>query len=222
MRKIRSFTLIELLIAASIFSIIILSIYSAFQTGFLSYRKVDSAFELYQTARLTLNRMELDLKNSFAYGDAEGSRFSGNNENFLEFFSVVDSYEEGEPRTDICRIEYKYELKDKKLIRTNYKGLDVLKTDIQQEGAEVASNIEKVTFEYACPTEKEGKPSFDWQDSWPVKKDEKDLTQQATLPLAVKITLSLIENAKQEEKPIEFTKVISLPLSEAAPVEGGN
>lgn len=219
MKKNYGFTLIELLIAASIFSVVILSIYSAFQTGILSYRKVDSAFETYQTARIALNRMELDLKNSFAYGDTEGSRFSGK-EDSLDFFSVVDYYRD-KLNTDICRIKYEWDENKKVLKRFCYMGLDALKEDLQQEAGELASNIEKISFEYAFATNNPDNP-YIWQKSWP-EGDTAQIAQQVkTIPLAVKVTLFVIEKGKPGKvKSIEFNKTISLPLGETTPVEGG-
>lgn len=82
-------TLIELLIALTIFSIIILSLYSAFYTGILSYRKIDSALQVYQTARVILERIETDLKNSFAY-TRDDSKFKGDSHT-LEFYTLVGS-----------------------------------------------------------------------------------------------------------------------------------
>ncbi len=218
MKKNRAFTLIELLIAVSIFSIVILTVYSAFQTGILSYRKVDSAFETYQTLRSALNRMESDLKNSFAYDNAEDSGFSGTKDS-LDFFSIVDYYREDKINTDVCRVRYAWDENEKALKRTCYIGPDALKTDIPENGAELAPNIEKIILEYAYPTQEEGGSSFKWQDSWPIKKDEYDLTQQKNLPLAVKITLFTTEKEGSEEKPV-FNKIIPLPLGKTAPAEG--
>ncbi len=208
MRKNRGFTLIELLIAALIFSIVILSIYSAFQTGILSYRKVDSAFEVYQAARIIFNRMESDLKNSFAY-KTDNSGFQGANTS-VDFFSVVDYYKEDKLNTDIYRIKYGWAEAEKILKRACYRGPDALKENMEQEAEELAPDIEKISFQYA------DKPD-DWQDSWPIKKGEDDLTQQKTLPLAVKIILSLTEKSGKE-KATEFTKVVSLPLSKSSSV----
>jgi type II secretory pathway component PulJ len=82
--------LIEFLIATAIFSIIIVSVYASFQTGILSYRGIDAAFQTYQTARVVLNRLESDIKNSFAYFP-EDSQFKGNSCE-IEFLGVIDKF----------------------------------------------------------------------------------------------------------------------------------
>jgi len=201
------FTLIELLIAALIFSIIILSIYSAFQTGILSYKRIDSAFEVYQGARIALNRMELDLKNAFAYSQ-EDSKFRGSAQ-ALNFLTTVDSFEKGRLYTNISRI--KYELSDNKLKRAYYKGLDALIESQDITGEELNLDIQEITFNYAYATTIPEKP-YDWTDNWP---NETDVNQKKTLPLAVKIKISLREKNKspEEGRIIEFNKIVPLPLS---------
>lgn len=202
MKKKHGLSLMELLIATSIFAIIILSIYSAFQTGILSYRKIDSAFEVYQTARIILSRMELDLKNSFAYLEGD-SKFSGDRQ-ILSFFTIIDSFENEKLYSNICRL--KYEVKDGILKRTCYRGLDALKENPDVEPEELTSEIKEVRFEYAL-TSTDPDKLCDWQEIWPPDNNKKN-----TLPLAVKIKLVLIEKAKPEEKAVEFNKTVSLPL----------
>jgi len=206
-RGVTGFTLIELLIAASIFSIIILSLYSVFQSGILIYKRVDSAFGLYQTARIVLNRVELDLKNAFTYSSAN-SKFIGTSSN-LDFFSVVDSFESLEASSNICRI--KYELNNNILKRFCYQGLGAIKENPEIEGEELSEDIKEISFEYAYATENKDKP-YAWQDAWPKK--EEDTSQQKNLPLAVKIKLGLIERDKAQNNLsiVEFTRTIPLPL----------
>lgn len=194
--NLKAFTLIELLIATLIFSIIILTIYSAFQTGILTYRKTDSAFETYQTARIALNRIELDLKNAFAY-KADDPQFQGS-AIAMEFFSIIDSYREDKLNTDTCRIKYEWNENDKILKRACYTGLAALETQTGEESEDLAFNVGRFVFEYAWPTGEKENP-YTWEQAWP-KADN----SAKTLPLAVKIKLSL--NA------IEFTKIVSLPL----------
>ncbi len=200
----RAFTLIELLIAALIFSVILISIYSAFQTGILAYRKADSAFDVYQAARIALNRIELDLKNSFAY-KAGDFQFEGRDK-MMELFSLVNLYKESETNAFVCRVKYVWDENNQILKRTCQIGLDALKTDAQQEGQELANNVESITFEYAFPTGDSEKP-YTWQQTW-----LKDDGPAEVLPLAVRIKLSLKENAAQGAETTEFVKVVPLPL----------
>jgi len=201
-----SFTLVELLISISIFALIILSLYSAFQTGFLSYNRIDSAFNIYQTARLILNRIDLDLKNAFIYS-RDDSRFRGN-AGALEFFSIADSFQKGETFSYFCRI--RYESNNQILNRVFYQNLEAVKEDSVLEGEELSPDVKEISFQYAYKSPDPSKP-FDWQDSWP---KEGDTNQKKDLPLAVKIKLSLIEKNKQQEHIVEFSRTVALPLTE--------
>jgi len=207
MRRTHGFTLIELLIATSIFSIIILSLYSAFQSGISSYNRVDSAFNLYQTARIVFNRIELDLKDSFIYLE-DDSKFKGTSQT-LEFFSVIDSFEKGQAFSNICRV--KYELNNDILKRIFYQGLDALEENSKFEGEELSSDVKEISFQYAYATNSLDK-SYDWQESWP---KENDLTQRKTLPLAVKIKLSLTEKDRHQKELgiVVFNKTVPLSLN---------
>lgn len=203
-----AFTLIELLIATAIFSVVALGIYSAFYTASLTYRRIDRDFGLYQASRITLNRIEQDLKNSFGYVD-DDSKFKGGSEE-LDFFAIRDSYQKNKKITDVCRI--KYSLADNILKRYLYKGLDALKDDVEITAQDLADNVEEVSFKYAYQTEDSNNP-YDWQEAWPFGSTSPQL---GTLPIAVKIKLVMFQKEKKnnEKKLIEFIKVVTLPLSQ--------
>jgi len=198
MNKKYGFTLIELLISASILSIVMLSTYSAFHTGVLSYKKIDSAFNIYQAATLILNRMELDLKNSFIYS-REDSKFKGDNNN-IDFFSVLDTFDkEFLPKPVLCRLKYsRQDIKFKRAVSVNQ---EALKEEAVSEGEELSSAIKEVKFQYAT-----GRKERPWQELWP---EGNDNAQKAALPAAVKIELTLKEDG---DKTVTFIKIISLPL----------
>jgi len=201
----RGFTLIEVLISASIFSIIILSLYSAFRTGITAYNKIDSAFSVYQSARVILSRISLELKNSFSYRGND-SLFKGQNQE-LEFISIIDLFEENNFLRDICRIKYIWE--DGVLKRICLRGIDGLKEeDIEFEGDELSSDLKEILFQYAYSTGDPDSP-YDWQDVWP---EEENLEQKKNLPLAVKIKLSLIERDRHQKEigVVDFIKIVPL------------
>lgn len=195
------FTLIEILIAVVIISIIILSMYSAFNTGILAYKKIDSAFYAFQEARIIFSRLEKDLRNSFVY--SESSSFFKGTAEALEFFNVSQVYEEDKQYSDLCRI--KYELDGSSLKRTAYSGLSALSLDNTVKPQDISDNIKTLGFEYAYITEKEKKDII-WQGAWPQEEG-----QMKQLPLAVKVKLALISKEERRQNVLEFTKIISLP-----------
>lgn len=198
-KPITAFTLVEILVATSIFSIVILSIYSAFHTGILSYRKIDSASAVYQAARVILNRMESDLKNSFAYAK-DDAHFKATKE-FLDFFTIVDSYDrEGKVSTNLCRVKYELNAQGQ-LIRIISYGADALKEDLNVEGDELSSDIKEIILQYTYKTDDPDNPLI-----W--KNDNSEYKER--LPLAVKIELTLLEKDRNTALPVKFTKIVSL------------
>ncbi|MDD2751645.1 MAG: type II secretion system protein GspJ [Candidatus Omnitrophica bacterium] len=209
MRKRRGFTLIEVLLAVSLSAVIVLGVYSALQTGILSYEKQESAAGIYQTAKVILNRMETDLKNSYIYMQSD-SRFKGSKaQSFMDFFTVSEIFEKGESRILPCRV--KYELGDQVLKRFFYRGLEASQTNPAVEAQEIASDVKAMVLEFAYPSS-DANTNIAWQDSWPEEGGKQD--QEKTFPIAVKIKLTLIEKDRhgQETASVDFIRTIALPL----------
>ena len=210
MKRREGFTLLELLLAVSLSSVIILGLYSALQTGILSYDKIERASEVYQTARVVLNRMETDFKNSYIYSQAD-SRFKGSKAGqTVEFCSVLDIFDKAQSYVFPCRI--KYELSNQVLKRTLYRGLQVSEENPLVEAQELSLVTKELVLEFAYLSDDPNK-NIEWQESWPAGQGKPD--QQKGLPLAVKIKLSLIEKDKhgQEIGTVDFSRIIPLPLA---------
>ncbi|MFA4888415.1 MAG: prepilin-type N-terminal cleavage/methylation domain-containing protein [Candidatus Omnitrophota bacterium] len=201
----KAFTLVELLISTAILSLVVLSLYSAFQVGLASYKRMDSASTVYQAARVILNRMELDLKNAFAYSGKD-SGFKAQDK-VLQFLILQDLFTADGLSSNICLI--KYNLNGQVLTRICAIGLDALKTDIALEPDELSADIKELEFEYAYETDTPDNP-YVWQKGiWP---KEGDQSQVKSLPLAVKVKLLLIERdaLQGETGSVEFSRIIPL------------
>lgn len=187
----KAFTLIELLIASSIFVIVMMSIYSAFHTGLFGYRDIEENIGIYQTARIILERLNLDLRNSFAYSSDE-TKFSGNNTE-INFLSLTDNFRQGKLMHNYSFISYK--LDGKSLLGLCRKDQEALNDKSQTQAQELASNIESLSFSFAFfdPASQELK----WKDSW---------EEKALFPVAVKAKLIISGKTKQE-----FARTIYLP-----------
>jgi prepilin-type N-terminal cleavage/methylation domain-containing protein len=201
------FTLLELLIASTIFVVIMLAVYTAFRTGIVSYRKIEGSLGTYQTGRLILTRLESDLKNSFAY-TSQDTGFAGNTQ-AIDFFSIVDTFErDGKSYADVCRVHYWFA--DGLLQRSLARGLNAYKRTLDSSAAqELSSDIQSIEFRYAYPVNRAAS-DYDWQTVWP-KNDE----QKKNFPLVVQITLTIREPLRGTAKPkiATLTKVVALPLS---------
>ena len=199
---VRGYTFVEVLITTLIFTIVILSIYSVFQTGRITYEKMDFAFGLYQRARIIFNRMDADLKNSFVYG-RNNAKFWGTSEK-IDFCTVLDSFDAaGGTLKKVSGI--KYEFRDSILRRTQVDGLDILRQDAQGIAEDLASDLEDLSFQFASPDTGSTENHYAWQDIWPKKINEQDTKQENSLPLAVKVEMTL--------GGIKFIKIIPFAQS---------
>ncbi len=191
------FTLIEILLAASITVIVFTAIYSVFYAGMHSYKKVNAYSSNFWSARAVLNRLSCDLRNSFIYSNID-SGFTGDSKN-IEFFTKISIFN-GDLQDSLEVAKIKYLISGNKLIRQEKLGADVLRSQPSGLISSVVSSINDVKFEYALPIN-DALNSYEWVDSWP-----KDEVGKSKLPLAVKVVL-FAGNPKQE-----FQRVISLPL----------
>lgn len=191
MKKNIAFSLVELLIASAIFVVIMVTVYSSFHTGIFSYRNIKEAINIYQTARLILERINLDLANSFSYSEQE-SKFTGS-KNEIGFLSVVDTFSQEKIEQNYVLISYK--LDGAKLMRLCRKNQEALNNKSEVVPEEMADNIKEITFSYGYISVPE--QPLEWKDLWDDSK---------RMPAAVKVKLTLINNKAEEafERTIFF------------------
>lgn len=192
MKLVKALTLVELLIASSIFVVVIVTIYSAFHSGIFGYRNIEETLDVYQTARSILGRINLDLRNSFAYSEDE-TKFVGE-KNKISFLTLVDTYRQDKIVQDYAFVSCKLG-DDNKLVRLCRKNQEALKEDSEIQPEEMADNVEKLNFTYFY---------FDTADSKLKERDSWD--DPKNLPVAVKVSLTI--KAKLEQK---FERTIYLP-----------
>lgn len=187
-RKINAFTLLELLIASSIFIIVIISIYSAFQTGLFGYRNIEKNIEIDQTARQILDRINLELRNSFSYSKTE-SKFMGE-KNKISFLTLIDTYTQSKVTEDFALVSYLFENKKvMRLCRLNAESLN----DKLQDYEEMADNINTIDFTYI---------TF---NAGGEKKEKDNWDDLVNLPTAIKVKLVIKDEKTNTEKIFERT-----------------
>jgi prepilin-type N-terminal cleavage/methylation domain-containing protein len=195
MRRPKAVTLIELLIASSIFLVVMVTIYSAFHSGVFGYRHIDEALTMNQSARQALERLNLDLRNSFAFSK-ERANFTGTKSS-IGFLTLADTFSKDTITRDFAFVSYS--LDGKKLMRLCRKNTESFNQASQIQSEEMASDIEAITFSYGYKSDSDELLKFD-KDTW----DDESL-----MPLAVKIKLTLKNTRAQD-----FERTIYLPLAQ--------
>jgi len=196
MRKRRrvGFTLLELLIALSLFAVIMVVVGSVFSTGILAWRRAEGESEQYQEIRLTFDRMGLELRNMIPY---QGTPFEGKEER-LSFLQVrVPHSPSSAPDWVLVTYEVKRTPQAISLVRRTHFLL-------QEKDSEdtLLSPLSEIQFSY---------PLFDengkwvWKESWDPGKDKKNF------PPFLKMALSIKEGEKWE-------KLFLIPSGETAEV----
>ena len=110
-RYLTGFTLVELLLAMTLFSIIAVTIYSTFRSGITAWRKVEEVSSTYKDLRLVLDRISVELRNSQDMGIFD---FEGTGDK-LTFVSVLDKYRPDVGREPvIAKISYFLEAEKRK------------------------------------------------------------------------------------------------------------
>jgi len=208
----KGFTLMELMVALSIFAVITLTLYSAFAGGIGIWRRQEKGFKYGHNIRLVLTRMSKELRMTiikyhepstdvvvpgFSVEDEEtvsGLGFMGNASD-ISFVTLINGR--------IAQVSYSFESdmdEDGKLVRTETFQEDGFKARVEDQedfesGEVLISGLGNCVFEYAYVGEDEDSPPV-WQGSWGME-DE--------LPKGVKIKLEFKEGDEVKEV---FTKTV--------------
>ena len=217
------FTLLEVVIAATIFAFVMTAIYVVFDSG----RRLTSTGEyhagIYQTGRAALREIERDLRAAYSSGSAYDTGLigedGGDEEVPLDEVTVLGinnhlaiEIPEGEDEKyveiDLTRVTYRID-DEKGLVRRRVRALNIQTQMVDEdEDEEIAKNIIGLNIEYY---------DGDWKTTW-------NSTQTNTLPQAIRVTIVVRGERRGEEDLTEFTTKFHLPLWEFVPQveeEGG-
>lgn len=174
------FTLLELLLAIGISALVLVSAYSGLRIGWMSYRRLDSQIQSYQSLRSGFSRLANDLRNSFLFNRL-GNRsvvFSGTQEE-MSFTALIKARnKEGVSYVEVAKVFYK--LEEKNLLRAYIKGKDILNPDVKPEYEVFLADLTSLAFSYAT-MEPDRASSLSWENSF---------TDKTLLPQAVRVKLT--------------------------------
>ncbi|MBN1405254.1 MAG: prepilin-type N-terminal cleavage/methylation domain-containing protein [Candidatus Omnitrophica bacterium] len=198
--KTKAFTLIELLIAVTIFSIASSVIYSSFRLGVLSWKRSEDVLKKYQKIRYAVNLLSEDIAGTFIFKDIQ---FKGD-EARIEFPGLVECAAAG--AKTVGRISYEFSQSSGRLLRLKQSYREALNT-ASTGGEELLSDVIdfKISYCYKLPDSEE--PG--WLGEWFV--EEK-------IPAGVKMELVVKDNYSPDGKMI-FVKRINIPTGEMLGME---
>jgi len=207
MKRNAGFTLIEILVASLIFTVVMLTIYSAFHSGIFGYRDIEENINVYQQAKIILERINLDLRNAFIYSDGDAKFIGDNDSGVLSFFTTVDAYQAQGLASTYARVEYSMD--GEKLMRRCLKNQESLSSTVVTKAQEMGSGI-KIKFQYGYLPVPDQDVVF--QDSWAKGPTPPD-PEKKNLPVAVKVNLTItITNPQtQAKRSRDFERTIYLP-----------
>jgi general secretion pathway protein J len=203
----RGFTLLEVLVASTILSLVLAALYSVFSQTLTSKRLVEERVARARTARVVLLRMSEDLQSAFPPG-VNDARFVSETrrtrtfpDDALSFLSLTRvSLANRNPEGDLCEIGYALEPDpvkptERQLIRRMSFALSPTRNRAD-ETVPLLLRVQGLRFRF-----------FDgriWHDDWGHE------NTQNTLPQAVEVGLYL---ADAHDEVRQFSTVVDLPLA---------
>jgi len=221
----RGFTLLEVLLAFFIFSILFVTLYSSYSGSFKTITMTESRMDIYRKAAITLERMGEDIQASYvsvlppeSFGNpAEYTQFLGENNGIngedadtLRFFARIPPLFADEMETisgqlisyDVAEGGSENELV---LLRSEYP--EFVNETEEKEGLILCDNLQAINFTYF---DAEG----DEHETWDYEGED----FAGYLPRMVTISLEFL-NRENPEEPLRFTTSVVLPLESAGRAE---
>lgn len=191
----RGFTFIELIIAITIFSIIAVSIYSVFRSGFMLWYRVSPMIQSNQSLRFFFNTVSSDLKNAIPYAK-EDVNFEGSHIK-MSFITLVEVAGSDIPvHMEPARVVYYLDNTRKAVRRSVATKAEGLSED-HARTSDILNDVEDKNFGFEyCYRMGSSKTEYDyeWRKEW----EDKD-SKSGKIPRGVKI------------KAGEYTKIIFIP-----------
>jgi prepilin-type N-terminal cleavage/methylation domain-containing protein len=187
------FTLVETLVAVSIFSVLVVTIYASFMSGMSAREKGETIVTLAETAREVVRRLSAELTTCFAYSNGS---FAGEPEE-IGFVTLQAPAKGGTPR--ICRVTYCTRDEGDTGLSSLHHGCQPLGGKYQ-EGDLSGPCIRHLELSYASGGPVGGE--IEWSGHWIG-------THQHPLPLAVRVRLVL----ESGDETMKVDKVIRVPVS---------
>jgi len=220
----KAFTLLEILIAMFIFAIVLSTLYAAYIGTFRNIEETESQADIYEMARIALERMVEDLESVYmtqGNRDSEGeektapptpfegkvTELDGRRADTLRFVSRAHLvFDEEDEKAGAAEIAYYVSASDEEDERSFilYRSDTPYFEEAKEPGTGgwiLCEGLQAVQFTYY---DKDGETHDNW--------DSSGRDDNQTLPSAVSILLDFI-NPVDPESPIKFTTRVALPMA---------
>ena len=208
-RFLSAFTLIEILIGLTIFSIISMSLYSTFFSGTSIWKRSEDVNRLHQEARWSLDTISKELRNAivFNYGDVDSdfSFFNGATDSISFLISTDDG---------IKKVSYflaDNENQKKSLKREENDLIDSLQASSGEALIETFSSLvaeEGLKFSYAYSMAG-AEDEIGWNNAW---------EGWERLPRGIRISL-VLQNPRNQNIKTTFSKTVFIPTGDVGAQE---
>ncbi|MBI4430409.1 MAG: prepilin-type N-terminal cleavage/methylation domain-containing protein [Candidatus Omnitrophica bacterium] len=196
MKSRRGFTLIEILMAASLAAVVGMAIYSSLASGINMMRKVVETSRD-EDAAIFLEKFERDLENSFHYQEIP---FQGESES-LSFAGIIQTDPGLGGEQGIGRITYYHDSSEKTIVRRQ-DNVHQLFEDREGNLASALDNISSLQFEYFGYEQTESQ--YKWNREWD------PVARKGTVPIAVRAEFQV----HGEGGPRIVSKRILIPVAD--------
>ena len=180
------FTLVELLVTASIVVIVSMAVYMSFQQGVFGARDINRSVESSQMVLQALGRMSTDFRNSFEFSKTK-SLFLGQ-KGSIGFLTLVNTY------TDVGNVRelsyVSYVVNDGKLTRMVRRGKSVLEENAAARRDELVESVQELSFSYGSYSS--DTKTLVWKEEW---------DRSTSLPQVIKV--KLVVNEKTGNRTFE-------------------
>ena len=192
-----AFTLIELLISATLMALVSVAVYSVFSNGMMAWHRGNRDRIYLWNIRQINQKLTEELRNVFKFSNIafEGTKDSIR---FPALIPVVLA-EGKKSYNEVGRIAYFYDKKKAILYKEEKTYQEVFSKDKIDRRKIVIRHVKKLEFSYCYFDNATGK--YKWKDDWKIE-------EQSSIPQAVKIKL-IFEN---EGKLQEYDSTIFIPI----------
>ena len=212
----RAFTMLELLIAMAMMSIIALSLYTSLNLGFKAKEHSEEAVDTRRSARIVMDLLRQEIISALPpkgvlagkFEGTDGHDNSGNESDSLVFYSAAYNPEDDEIAGDIIKVQISLEdienSNEKILVRDITKNLLSPKTLDPQEDV-LCTRIRSLNMRYY--------DGYDWKDEWDSGNNDDSLPEAVEIKLIFELENKNTNDEDYEDNVYTITSSFSLPCA---------